>query len=129
MEILNDKQIQDILLKGSYIKQEELQQAITSAQNKNQSTIDYLISQGKLTKDIVGQAIAEHYKVDYADLNSNPPSREQVLQINAEIAKQYRIVIYSETKDSIVIATDQLEKVLPMKEQFQKALKKKLSNH
>ena len=127
MEILNDKQIQDILLKGSYIKQEELQQAITSAQNKNQSTIDYLISQGKLTKDIVGQAIAEHYKVDYADLNSNPPSREQVLQINAEIAKQYRIVIYSETKDSIVIATDQLEKVLPMKEQFQKALKKKLS--
>ncbi|MBI4812254.1 type II/IV secretion system protein [Candidatus Falkowbacteria bacterium] len=59
-----------------------------------------------LTKDLLGQATAEFYKVPYSDLNSNQPSKEQVLKIREEVAKKFRVVLFSEEKKGITVTTN-----------------------
>jgi type IV pilus assembly protein PilB len=55
--------------------------------------------------------MAESYGIPYADLNSNPPSNEQIKLIPAAIAQKYRAVLYDKLKNgTLVIATDKPSK-------------------
>ncbi len=119
---IDDKQIKQILLDGSYITLDDLKTAEEFQKTHRTSLIEYLLSQGLITKDIMGQALAESYKVDYSDLNSNPPSREQVNLIPESIAKKFRVVLFKESDSEVFIATDnptqegllvELQKLLP----------------
>jgi type II secretory ATPase GspE/PulE/Tfp pilus assembly ATPase PilB-like protein len=102
--------IKEILLKGSYISKEDLEKAEKGAEKIKSNLVDYLLGSGLLTKDLIGQAIAEYYGVTYADLNSNPPPKEQVLKIPKQIAFKYRIVPFKETEDKITITCDDPER-------------------
>jgi len=102
----DDKTIKDILLKENYVIEEDVKRAENFAKTRRTSFLEYFLQENLITKDLLGQAIAESFKVPYADLNSSPPSSEQVQKIPEDIAKKYRAVIFSEEKDKIVIATD-----------------------
>src|SRR3989338_10055682 len=102
----DDKTIKDILLKENYVTDEDVKNAEDFAKTHHVSFIEYLLQKNLITKDLLGQAIAESFKVPYADLNSAPPTPEQVQKIPEAIAKKYRAVIFSEEKDKLVIATD-----------------------
>jgi hypothetical protein len=78
---IDDKQIVNILLRENYITEEELKKSEEYAKKNNVPLADYLINQGIITNDLMGQAMAESFGVDYADLNSQLPPREQVLKI------------------------------------------------
>jgi len=82
--------------------------------------LDTLYSKGLMTKDILGQAIAEHYDVPYSDLNSQIPNRDQVMIIPEDIAKNYRVILFKNYIDGFVVATDN-----PKKAGIQKDLKDK----
>lgn len=99
---LNNKEIKNILSKGGYVSEDDLQKA----EKSDQPITDYLLSKGLITKDLLGQAMAEFFNVAYADLNSNQPLKEQVLQIPEAAAKKYLVVLFSKNKSNIVIATD-----------------------
>jgi type IV pilus assembly protein PilB len=116
---LDDKKIGEILLKGNYITIEDLKESEKAFEEKNLSLIDYLFSVNLLTKDLLGQALAEFFEVSYADLNSRTPSREQVLRIPIDIAQEFRVILFSEDQDKIVVATDN-----PLKEKIEKKLSK-----
>ncbi len=103
---LNNEQIKKLLIKGNYVSLEDIKKAEKFANTYHTPLYKYLISENILTKDLLGQAVAEAYKVPYADLNSHQPSREQVLKIPESIAKALRVVLFSENKDSITITTD-----------------------
>lgn len=103
----NNEFVQQILLEESYISEEDLQTAIKQGQARNVTPLEYLLTEGVLTKDILGQALAEHFKVDYSDLNSNIPSKDLVLTIPEEIARKFRVVLFSQEAKRIVIATDE----------------------
>ncbi len=98
--------LKDILLKGSYVTQEDIAAAETYAKDNNTSIEEYLLKQGLITKDLIGQALAEQYKTSYADLNSVIPSSKQVLLIPEEIAKNYYAAVYKDTDKEVVVATD-----------------------
>lgn len=98
--------IGNILLKGNYVTLEDIQKAKSWAETNKSTLGEYLLSQGLVTKDILGQAMAEHYNVPYADLNTKIPSREQVLKIPQNWAIYYRVVVFSEDGSEITIATD-----------------------
>jgi len=102
----DDKTIKDILLKENYVTGEDIKNAEDFVKTHHVSFIEYLLQENFITKDLLGQAIAESFKVSYADLNSAPPTPEQVKKIPEDIAKKYRAVIFSEEKYKIVIATD-----------------------
>ena len=75
---ISDEKIEEILLKGNYITEEDAKEAREYASKKNTSILDYFVIYEYINKDLLGQAIAEHYEVAYADLNSNPPSQEGI---------------------------------------------------
>lgn len=102
----DDQTIKAVLLKGNYISEKDIGEAEEFAKTHQTSFVEYLLQENRITKDLLGQAIAESFKVPYADLNSTPPSAEQVQKIPEEIAKKYRAVLFSEGANQIVVATD-----------------------
>lgn len=102
----DDQVIKQLLLKENYITAEDIKGAENFSSTHHLSFIEYLLQENLITKDLLGQAIAESISVPYSDLNSQQPPTEQVLLIPEAIAKQYRIVVFTYTNDTIIITTD-----------------------
>lgn len=98
--------IKDILLKGSYVTPEDIRRAEEYATKNKSSFEGYLLNEGIITKNLLGQAIAEFFKLDYADLQVDAPSPQQVQAIPEDIARTYRIVLYKWDALNLTIATD-----------------------
>lgn len=105
MEVLNQN-IKDILVAGSYISDEDVKKAETLMKQESISFEDALLREGVVNKDIIGQAIAESFKVPYSDLNSAAITADQVRKIPEDIAKKYNVVLFLEEEKEIVITTD-----------------------
>jgi len=67
---------------------------------------DYLIKNNLITKDLLGQALAENFKVPYFDLNTYPPSANQVKKISQIMAEKYNVVLAKEEEKKNIFATD-----------------------
>lgn len=98
-----------ILVEGSYLTEKDLANAEAYAKLHHGDPLDFLFSEGLITKDLFGQAVAEFYKVPYADLNSHQPSKEKVLKIPEALAKRDRLVLFKEEKDKVTVSTDNPE--------------------
>jgi hypothetical protein len=98
---LDNNKIKNILLEGNYVSKEDIKKAEEFAKINHITITDSLLAKGVITNDLLGQAIAEAYKVVYADLNSHQPAREQVLKIPEKTAKKLRAVFFSEDKNTI----------------------------
>lgn len=104
--MLDEKTLQSILERGHYITAEDGARALSHVRTYRGSMLDYFYANHLLTPDLLGQAVAEWYHVPYADINSNPPSDEQLGRIPPETARANRAVCFSESEADIVIATD-----------------------
>lgn len=99
--------VETILVSGGYISSAQFLTAINAANKKGIQIKDYLIDAEIISADIFGQAVAEFYKIRYADLRSIKPSRDRILAIPEDIAKKFRIVVFSIAPTKITIATDE----------------------
>jgi len=106
----NNEKIKQILLSRKYVSEEAISKAEASFATEGGTIIDYLLKEKLITKDLVGQAVAESLGMNYADLNSYPPSKEQVLLIPKEIALVHRVVVFQQNDDEVVFASDVPEK-------------------
>ncbi|MDP2656081.1 MAG: ATPase, T2SS/T4P/T4SS family [bacterium] len=102
----DDKTIKQILLKEHYVTDKDILNAELYIKTHHVSLVEYLLQSSAITNDLLGQAVAESLSVPYADLNSIPPSSEQIQKLPEELAKKFRAVIFKEDKKSMVIATD-----------------------
>lgn len=102
----NDTKIKSVLLSGNYVTEEDVQQAESAAISNRVSFVDALFSKGTLTKDLLGQAMAESFGVPYADLNSHPPTRESALALPIDMAQKFRAVLFSGSPGKYTVATD-----------------------
>jgi type II secretory ATPase GspE/PulE/Tfp pilus assembly ATPase PilB-like protein len=103
---IDSAKLVEILLKGNYVTPEDIKKAEETSKFSRTTVIDYLLSQNLISKDLLGQAVAESFGVPYADLNTVQPSREQVLKISEEIAKKFRVVLFKENADGLVVTSD-----------------------
>jgi len=119
--MIDDSKIKQILLDGGYAAEEDIKKAEIAAKTQHISLVEYIFYGDVVAGDLLGQAIAESYEVSYADLNSNQPSREQVLKIPESTAKKYRLVLFAhdEKAKKATITTDN-----PKKENLLAELKK-----
>ncbi|HEX8947191.1 MAG TPA: GspE/PulE family protein [Candidatus Paceibacterota bacterium] len=115
---MDDAKIKEILLRENYVTAEDVQKAEAAAQKEHTSIVDYFLAHDLLTKDLLGQAIAESLEMPYADLNSAPPSPEQLARIPEDLAKKYRVVLFEEKPREVTIATD-----IPITREFADAMK------
>lgn len=120
----DQEKIIQLLLAGNYMREEDIQKAKKFFSAGGSSVLDYLMSEGLISRDIIGQAMAESFRVPYADLNSNKPTRDQALKIPEDLGKRTRAVFFKEIKEKIAVTTDdpsqenlkaELEKVFPNK--------------
>ncbi len=102
---MTNEDIKKILIEGNYVTVEDIKKAEENS-SRSESLFSFLINEGVLSSTIFGQAIAEHYKVPYADLKSNPPQKESILKIPEEIARKYRLIVWYDGDDGIIVASD-----------------------
>lgn len=98
--------IDEILLKGHYLSPEDIKRAMTYAKAHDVEVTDYLLSEGLITRRLLGQAIAESYHVPFYDLELKPPSRDTALKLTEGIAKRYNALLLVEEEDKrVTVAT------------------------
>lgn len=95
-----------ILLDGNYITEEDVNKAKEYAEEHRVPLEEYLLVEGLTNTDIIGQAISESLGVPYSNLNSKPPTKEQVLLIPEDVAKRLHAVVFDQTDSEVIIATD-----------------------
>ncbi len=105
---LTTKELKQILLQGNYISATEMSKAEKNIDKSGEDLVTYLLDKELITKDLVGQAMAEFFNVIYSDLNTNRPSKQTVLLIPKEFATKYHLILYKIDKDkkTATIATD-----------------------
>ena len=103
---LDQEKIKEILLKENYIEKSDGEKADEFVKNKEGSFLDYFMLRGLLTEDLLGQALAEYFKVSYLNLNTNIPDKNLVLKIPEQLAKKFRVILAKETEKTVVVATD-----------------------
>lgn len=103
---VSDDKLKEILLKENYISAEDLKAAEDSSTKEHIPLVDYLLTKNVLTKNLLGQAIAEAFNLPYADLEIKKPTKEQVLRVPEDLAKKHRIVLFSYDQSNISLATD-----------------------
>ncbi|MFZ1735617.1 MAG: hypothetical protein WAU31_01655, partial [Candidatus Moraniibacteriota bacterium] len=103
---ISAEEIKRILLEGSYVTQDDIRKTEVAARARSVSFTQLLLEDGLMSKDLLGQAIAESLGVPYSDLNSTSISPQQVRRIPEEIAKQYHAVVFLESEATVIIATD-----------------------
>ncbi len=103
---IKDSLLNEILLNKNYISNEDAKKAQQYAKDNDSTAVDYCLTESLLNKDLIGQAISEHYGLSYADLNTKKPSADQVLIIPENIAKKFRVVLFEKKEKSVIIATD-----------------------
>ncbi len=107
---LDDAKIKDILLSQDYISEEDAVAAEEAVKKNHVPLVEYLMTEGIITKDLLGQAIAESFKISFANLMAHPISEKIVQRIPEEIAKKHNVVLFKETDKQVIIATDDPEK-------------------
>ncbi|MBN2854458.1 type II/IV secretion system protein [Patescibacteria group bacterium] len=114
-----------ILIDGSYLEKAKAEEVLKKVEATKASLFDYLIENNLLTNDLIGQAIAESYKLPYADLNTHVPTKEQILKIPEKLAQEKRLILFSEDEKKVIITSDDLnsdnivtslKKIFPKKE-------------
>lgn len=108
--MIDDLKIVDILLSGSYISEEDAKSIKEVAADLAVPISSFLINKSYVTKDLLGQAISEAYKLPYLDLNSKPPTKEQVLKTPEDFANEFRVVLFEEKENTLTFATDNAER-------------------
>lgn len=102
----DDSKIKQILISGNYIEAKDIEKAEEYAKDHRGSLIDYLLGENLLSREILGQAIAESFGVPYSDLNEKHPNKDQVLLIPEDIAKKSRVIVFALKKSEVIISTD-----------------------
>lgn len=120
----NDQIIKEILLHQSYVTPDDVLKAEEYAKEHNTSLVDYFYTSGLINRNLLGQAVAEAFKVPFLNLTATPPSPEQILKIPKDFALHYYLVLAEEEPTKVTIATanpgqehlkEELQKLFPGK--------------
>jgi type II secretory ATPase GspE/PulE/Tfp pilus assembly ATPase PilB-like protein len=102
---ISDIDLGQILVKQSYLSEQELAQMTHLAEERKIPLLTILFEQGLLTQDLFESAMAEFYKLPFFDIRSHFPSPETVAELPEEIAQKFHAVVVEHTGDTITVAT------------------------
>lgn len=100
------KTIQEILLAGNYVTADDIAKAAVVAGETRQPITEVLIQEGVITRNLLGQAMAESLGVSFADLRALPPDKETILMIPEGEARKWRAAVFKKDDKGVVVATD-----------------------
>ncbi len=102
----DDKELGKLLLKESYISEDDLAEATKIAESSQNSLLKVLYDIDILNDDVLGQAMAEYYKVEYVDLDIRRPAVETVKEIPKGKAVDGRVVLVEKSDKKVLVTSD-----------------------
>ena len=103
------KDLKQILLEGNFVTVEDIQKAEEYAEHNNVKMEQYLIDEGLMSKNLLGEAIAESMGVAFADLKATAIGSDEVNRIPEEVGRSFTVVTMKEEKKHVEVATDDPE--------------------
>ncbi len=104
MEIISDKKIYDLIAKLGLVDQGVLETTLATAREKGEDFVEFLIKQGLVKNEEVGQLIANNLHVRYVNL-AKEQIKLDVLKILPEIvARKQQMLIFARDADGLKVA-------------------------
>lgn len=101
---LTDERVKKILLDETYITKEDLTSIEKGMAETKMGFVDYLLDAGFITKEILGQAVAESFGFLYADLNKEKIDDEVLKLIPELVARSKGVIAFAQTPEGIKVA-------------------------
>lgn len=105
-------EIKAALLKENYVTEADSAEAEKGAKNGD-SYVGNLLRNNTLNKALLGQALAEHYRIPFVNLSLYPATTETVIRIPLTVAKAHRTIYLGEHDGKHMVATDKPDKLDP----------------
>jgi type IV pilus assembly protein PilB len=102
--LLDNKKIKEILLSENYLRAADITKAEKAAASNGRSLTEELLSDNLLTKEVLGQALAEYYGVAFLDLAKEKIDTKIFWQVPESLALAKQIVAVNETKGVVRLA-------------------------
>lgn len=96
---MNEEKIKEILLDGNYITEKDIE----NSKKYEGSLVDFLFKEELLTKDILGESMAEHFGVPYIDLKEQKIDKEVLFLIPEIIARANEVIPFYRDKDVVKV--------------------------
>lgn len=102
---LTNEQLGAILLEQNYLSQDEMQKVLAEAAERKIELRMILFEQGLLTRELLENALAEHYKLPFYDIQAHPPSAEVAELLPEDCARSLSVLAVKRENEAITVAT------------------------
>lgn len=102
--MIDNDQLKDLLLKENYLTANDIKTAEKIASSYKMTLADALLSEGLITKDLLGAALAEKFGVPYLDLKKEKIVPEYLEMIPEAVARTFRFVPVDKVDGKIRLA-------------------------
>jgi type IV pilus assembly protein PilB len=110
--MLSDQKLRDILIKQNYLTKAEAEKGLALAKEYKTPLEQTLISEGLMTKEVLGQALAEYFKADFLSLDQVKPDRAVVALIPEAMARSKNLAAVNFTAGQLILGmSDPADKV------------------
>jgi len=110
--MLSDKKLRDILIKENYLTKAEAEKGLALAVEYKAPLEQTLVSEGLITKEVLGQALAEYFKADFLNLDKVKPDRAVVALIPEVMARKKGLAAINFTTGKLLLGmSDPSDKV------------------
>lgn len=113
---MEEEKVVEILLAHDYIAEEDVENA--EAVNAP-SVVQYLIDSELLSRELVGEAIAEAFNTSFTNLDINTPSSEMIQKIPEEFARGNMVVLLYENEKSLTFATSEIDRLAKLQSELE----------
>lgn len=101
--MLSDKKLREILVKENYLTKEEMARGAAAAKEYESDLTEMLVSEGLITKDLLGQAVAEYFKSDFLNLNKVRAEQAVVRLIPESLARAKDLALIRDNGRELIL--------------------------
>jgi len=101
---LTEDKIKEILVKETYLAAKDLKDVEDEVKQTSLGFVEYLIDNGYITKEILGQALAEHYHLVYVNLAAQKIDDSLLKQLPEVVARNKGVVPFEVGSKGVKVA-------------------------
>ncbi|MFZ2978831.1 MAG: ATPase, T2SS/T4P/T4SS family, partial [Candidatus Magasanikiibacteriota bacterium] len=104
VEKLTDEKIKDILVGETYLSKKDIEQVEQGMKETGMGLAEYLVEGGFITKEILGQALAEYYNTVYINLSREKIDQDLLQKVPELVARSKGVVAFSTDEKGVKVA-------------------------
>jgi len=105
IEKLNEEKIKKILVEETYLSVEDLKTVEDGMTQTGMGLVEYLVEGGFITKEILGQALAEYYGLVYVNLAKENIDEELLKKLPEVVARSRSVLPFAIDAKGVKVAT------------------------